>query len=113
MDNAASLQVAPASGDTDERENDVREALRAVIDPEINIDVVTLGLIRKIVFDDSGAEVTMTLTTPFCPYGGAMVQQVKTITAEVSGVEVRVVMGDEQWSPDMMVGGDWSDWGLV
>lgn len=106
-----SATLAPAAPDA--REDDVREALRSVIDPEIGMDVVTLGLIRNILFDDDGTQVTMILTTPFCPYGGAMVQQVKTAASEATSGEARVVMGEEQWSPDMMEGGDWADWGLV
>jgi metal-sulfur cluster biosynthetic enzyme len=98
---------------TDPRTEMVRDALRAVIDPEIGMDVVTLGLIRDIAFEDDGAVVTMILTTPFCPYGGAMIQQVKMTAMEALGGEVRIVMGEEPWSPEMMEGGDWAEWGLV
>jgi metal-sulfur cluster biosynthetic enzyme len=55
----------------------------------------------------------MILTTPFCPYGGAMVQQVKMTAAEATGRDVTVTMGDETWSPEMMEGGDWAEWGLI
>lgn len=117
------LPGAPAAGDAaprdgrattaQERESELREALRVVVDPEIGIDVVTLGLIRVIAFDASGVDITMILTTPFCPYGGMMVQQVKSAAEDVHSGEVRITLGDEVWSPDMMEGGDWAEWGLV
>jgi metal-sulfur cluster biosynthetic enzyme len=96
-----------------ERESVLREALRVVIDPEIGIDVVTLGLIRAVDFHEDFTEVTMILTTPFCPYGGAVVQQVKMTAQDAVGGEVKVTMGEESWSPDMMEGGDWAEWGLI
>ncbi|MFN8423463.1 MAG: iron-sulfur cluster assembly protein [Anaerolineae bacterium] len=49
-------------------DSEIRESLRSVVDPEINIDVVTLGLIREIIFHPAETEVQMILTTPFCPY---------------------------------------------
>lgn len=98
-------------------ESEVREALRHVVDPEINLDVITLGLIRHIVIDDRGVEVQMILTTPFCPYAGMMVQQVKDMTRlvvdNVLPGEVKVTLLDEVWSPELMDGGDWAEWGLL
>ncbi len=95
-------------------ESEIREALRQVVDPEINIDIVSLGLIREIVRDGTGTEVRMILTTPFCPYAGTLVQQTKDMTRSVTGGDVRVVLLDEPvWSPELMEGGDWSEWGLV
>jgi metal-sulfur cluster biosynthetic enzyme len=94
-------------------ESEVREALRGVVDPEIRIDVVALGLIREILFDGDETEVRMILTTPFCPYAGVLVQQVKDMTTSVVAGPVRVTLTDELWSPDMMEGGDLSEWGLL
>ena len=95
-------------------ESEIREALRQVVDPEINIDIVSLGLVRDIIRDGNGTEVQMILTTPFCPYAGTLVQQVKDMTRSVTGGEVKVNLLDEPiWSPDLMEGGDWSEWGLV
>ena len=115
--NETELKTEAAVGDIDvdeaARESVLREALRVVIDPEIGIDVVTLGLIRGIDFHADFTEITMILTTPFCPYGGAMVQQVKMAGQDTVGGEVKVTMGEESWSPDMMEGGDWAEWGLI
>lgn len=61
----------------------VIEKLKTVSDPEIGIDVWTLGLIYDIKIDDEGVEVKMTLTTPFCPFADAMVQQVERVVAQL------------------------------
>ena len=98
------------------RESELREALRNVVDPEINLDIVTLGLVREIRFDADAdlTEVGMILTTPFCPYAGVLVQQTKDVVRQVTGGEARVTLLDEpRWSPDLMEGGDWSEWGLI
>jgi metal-sulfur cluster biosynthetic enzyme len=83
-------------------EEEVREALRGVLDPELHLDVVTLGLIREINVDVSPADVKMLLTTPFCPYGPWMVQQVKETAEKAVGGEVKVEILAEQWHPEMM-----------
>jgi metal-sulfur cluster biosynthetic enzyme len=83
-------------------EESVREALRGVLDPELHVDVVTLGLIREIDLDSSPAGVKMLLTTPFCPYGPWMVQQIKDTAEKSVGSEVKVEVLAEQWHPEMM-----------
>lgn len=114
----SAVAEAPAApgrdGDPAVRESEVREALRQVVDPEINLDVVTLGLIRDIVFHPDHTDVRMILTTPFCPYAGMLVQQVKDVTRMVTLGEAKVTLLDEpRWSPELMEGGDWGDWGLI
>jgi len=83
-------------------EETVREALRGVLDPELRMDVVTLGLIREINLDASPVHLKMILTTPFCPYGPWMVQQVKELAEKAVGGPVKVEVLAEQWLPDMM-----------
>ncbi len=83
-------------------EETVREALRGVLDPELYMDVVTLGLIREINLDASPAHLKMILTTPFCPYGPWMVQQVKELAEKAVGGPVKIEVLAEQWAPDMM-----------
>lgn len=99
---------------TPEQEH-IREALRVVIDPEIGIDVVTLGLIRDVLFHADETEVQMIMTTPFCPYAGTLIRQVQDVTAHAAGGEARVTLLDEpMWDPSMMEGGDiMGDWGLI
>jgi metal-sulfur cluster biosynthetic enzyme len=66
-------------------EESLREALREVADPELHLDVVTLGLIREINLDSKPVNIKMLLTTPFCPYGPWLVQQVKDTAEQAVG----------------------------
>jgi metal-sulfur cluster biosynthetic enzyme len=86
-------------------EDMVREALREnVIDPEIGINVVDLGLVYGIEVEDGVAEITMTLTTPMCPLGpylDAEVQGAVRDVPDVSDVRVNLVW-QPPWTPDKM-----------
>lgn len=94
-------------------ESELREALRQVVDPEINLDVVALGLIREIVFHPDEVEVKIILTTPFCPYAGMIIQQVKDMARLVTSGPARVTLLEDLWSPDMMENADLLEWGLM
>jgi len=94
------------------KEEEIRESLRNVIDPEIGLNVVELGLIREIGVVEDQTSVTMILTTPFCPYGPAMIEQVRQAVVDVAGENVSVDMGTELWDPSMMEEGAGGDWGL-
>jgi metal-sulfur cluster biosynthetic enzyme len=95
------------------REDEVMEALRAVIDPEIGLNVVELGLIRKLDWgEDDNLKITMILTTPFCPYGPQIIQQVRMVANGVTGGGTDVEIGTELWDPSMMEEGAGGDWGL-
>lgn len=80
-------------------------ALEQVIDPELGIDIVNLGLIYDVELQDEGkAVVTMTLTSLGCPMGPMIVDQVKTALSElpeVNEVEVNIVW-QPAWSKDNM-----------
>lgn len=65
---------------------EVLGALHDVIDPELNIDVVSLGLIRDVHIEDNAVHVTMTLTSPFCPLAGVLGQAVKHRVERLEGV---------------------------
>jgi serine O-acetyltransferase len=82
-------------------EPDIREALKQVIDPEVGVNIVDLGLIRKIASNGQGVEVRMVLTSPACPLAGYLVDQVRRKVREVTnGKLVEVVLLDEAWSWD-------------
>jgi metal-sulfur cluster biosynthetic enzyme len=87
---------------TNVNEETIREALRGVLDPELHLDVVALGLIRTIDVESNPLLVRMLLTTPFCPYGPWLVQQVKETAEKASGRDAKVEVVPEQWNPDMM-----------
>ncbi len=81
------------------RELAILDALRQVVDPEIGMNVIELALIRQVLLGDQLTEVKMILTTPFCPYAGAMLQQVKEVVEEVEGHDVKVTLLAERWDP--------------
>ncbi len=93
-------------------EDQVREALRAVVDPEIGLSVIDLGLIRRLDIQPDGAHVVMILTTPFCPYAPALMEQVRSTAQRTLGVPTTIEMGMEMWDPSMMEDGLAAEWGL-
>ncbi|WP_316571105.1 metal-sulfur cluster assembly factor [Neobacillus sp. YIM B06451] len=88
-----------------ELKDNIMGALELVIDPELGVDIVNLGLVYDVEMDDEGkATVTMTLTSMGCPLAGTIVDQVKRALAdipEVKDVEVNIVF-NPPWSRDMM-----------
>lgn len=95
------------------KQDEIMEALREVIDPEIGLNVVELGLIRNIDLDEDGtANLTMIMTTPFCPYAPQLIEQVRLAANNVTGGGSTVEIGDELWDPSLMEEGAGGDWGL-
>ncbi len=90
----------------------IRDALREVMDPELGMSVVELGLIRDIQIDAESATIVMILTTPFCPYGPALLDSVRTTAEKTASVPTTVEIGTEMWAPEMMEDGAGGDWGL-
>jgi metal-sulfur cluster biosynthetic enzyme len=77
----------------------ILDALRSVVDPELGMDVVELALIRQIIIGSESSEIKMILTTPFCPYAGSMVQQIKDQAESVLEHPVKVTLLAERWDP--------------
>ena len=77
----------------------VRTKLGEVVDPEIGMSIIQLGLVRDVSMENEIAHLKMILTTPFCPYAGAMIQQVKEQAESVVEHEVRVTLLAERWDP--------------
>ena len=96
--------AAPAAGAApSQQELAVRSALETVMDPEINLSVIDLGLIREIQFlDPPKTLIRMMLTTPFCPYAPQMIADVKQAVTSVVPQECEVEILPDAWSPDMM-----------
>jgi len=85
-------------------EQKIREALAKVIDPEIGMSVVDMGMIREILVNEGQVEVRMVLTAPGCPLAGYLVEQVRQAAEGVEGVdEATVIILDEPWRPEWMV----------
>lgn len=106
---ATAPTTAPTAGATSEApafdaerratELAILDALRAVVDPEIGMNVVELALIKQILLGPDSTEVKMILTTPFCPYAGSMIAQVKEQAESVVDHEVKVTLLAERWDP--------------
>lgn len=82
-------------------EEDVMNVLKGVNDPEIGIDVVTLELIYNVNVENDKINIKMTFTTPMCPYGPMLVEEIKSKVSQLNGAkEVNVeVVFDPPWKP--------------
>ena len=90
----------------------IREALRQVVDPEIGLNIIELGLIRQVSIQDDSLTLNMILTTPFCPYGPAMLEMTRVKTEEASGLATMIELGMDMWDPSMMEEGAGDAWGF-
>lgn len=88
-------------------EDDVRQALKAVEDPEAGMSVVDLGLVYGISVGDGKVQVDMTMTSPACPASEFIVDEaaaaIRAAAPEGTDVEVRLVW-DPPWTPELMSG---------
>ena len=89
-------------------EDAVRETLKQVIDPELFVNIIDLGLIYSVIIEPAGEKenikIEMTMTSPACPAGPQLIGQSKQVLGALEGVgevEVRLVM-TPPWSPDLM-----------
>lgn len=89
-----------------------REALRQVIDPEIGLNIIELGLVRDLTISDTQAHVSMILTTPFCPYGPALLEMARQKAENALQRPTTIEVGMDMWDPTMMEDGAGADWGL-
>jgi metal-sulfur cluster biosynthetic enzyme len=93
------VPAVPPSPDT------VRKALRAVKDPELNLNIIDIGLVYDVEVRETGdVLVKMTLTSPGCPAGGEIIEDVQQVVGDLEGVtsaEVELVW-DPYWTPERM-----------
>jgi metal-sulfur cluster biosynthetic enzyme len=90
----------------------VRASLSEVIDPEIGMSIIQLGLIRDIQIENEMARLKMILTTPFCPYGPAMIEMTRAKAIEGLKMPVTIEMGLDVWDFSMMEDPSALDWGM-
>lgn len=95
----AGQPIAPFDAERRATELAILDALRSVVDPEIGMNVVELALIRQIILGPEQTEIKMVLTTPFCPYAGAMIAQIKEEVENVVGHETKITLLAERWDP--------------
>lgn len=88
------------------KRDEIMEALKNVYDPEIPVNIVDLGLIYDLNYDESNGKVyvKMTLTAPGCPMGNYILRDAEMVIREIEGVkdvEIEITY-DPPWSPEMM-----------
>ena len=96
---------APVAADAiDTRRDQVYEKLVGVMDPELGLSIVQLGLVYELHIQDGQVAIVMTLTTPACPLGNVVSREVRRAVTElpwVTAAAVRIVW-EPPWSPDRM-----------
>jgi metal-sulfur cluster biosynthetic enzyme len=90
----------------------LRAKLSEVVDPEIALNVIQLGLIRKVSIVDKDAKLYVVLTTPFCPYGPAMLEVIKEKATEALNMPVTLELGAGMWDFSLMEDPGALDWGM-
>ena len=101
-DGSASAAAAPATAEAPPSADQVKLALRKVKDPELNLNIVDLGLIYDIAVDGSEVQVDMTLTSPGCPAGPQIMGDVERVLKALPGVSNVAInlVWQPFWSPD-------------
>jgi len=94
--------AAPPRHAPTQHEFAMRAALETVMDPEIQLSVIDLGLVREIVIEPGRTIVRMVLTTPFCPYAPQLVADVKQAAVSVVDQPCEVEILPDPWNPQMM-----------
>ncbi len=98
----AAAAASAASAAPTQQELAIRSALETVMDPELGLSVIDLGLIREVIIQPGKTLIRMMLTTPFCPYAPQIIAEIKQATATVVPQECEVEVMPDAWSPDLM-----------
>ena len=89
-----------------------KKHMREVVDPEIGLDIIALGLVRNVRLEDDSGYLYMILTTPFCPYGPAMLEVTREKAQSVLNMPVSIDLGMQMWDPSMMEEDAAAEWGF-
>ncbi len=90
----------------------VRASLGEVVDPEIGMNIIQLGLVRDVSIENEIVHLKMILTTPFCPYGPALIEMTRQKAAEALNKPVTIEMLPDMWDFAMMEDPSALDWGM-
>ncbi|HMO52293.1 MAG TPA: metal-sulfur cluster assembly factor [Kiritimatiellia bacterium] len=103
-ENPIEQPAAPETTRVEWSEDQVRDVLRTVVDPELHINIVDLGLVYQVTVHGPTIDVHMTLTSPGCPYGPYLLHQVKDTLLQLKGIDEAsvLVVWEPPWGPDKM-----------
>ena len=109
LDDLASSPAGAAGVDPDIDRGLVWDALATVIDPEIGLDIVTLGLVYEVETIETAVRITFSLTTPGCPMEEAITGGIVHAVSAVPGVEhvLPTLVWEPRWHPGMIQEGAW------
>jgi metal-sulfur cluster biosynthetic enzyme len=82
-----------------QKQERILNALQAVLDPEIGMSVIDLDLIREVEIRPDETEIKMVLTTPFCPYGPMLINQIQQVSETAAETPVKVTVLPDKWDP--------------
>lgn len=93
--------------------DDLINGLSDITDPELGFSIIGLGLVRNISIENDEVKISMILTSPYCPYGPAMLEAARAKTEEILQKKTSVEYLAKMWDPSMMQKGLMdSDWGM-
>jgi len=87
-------------------------AMRNVVDPELGMNIIQLGLVRDLIIEEDHAILKMILTTPFCPYGPSMIEDTRVKAEAALGMPTHIDLAMDPWDFSMMEEGLSNDWGI-
>jgi metal-sulfur cluster biosynthetic enzyme len=90
----------------------LRAAFQQVLDPELGMSILQLGLVRNVQVNDGMLVVSMIMTTPFCPYAPALIESTKDMAKSVVQMEVVIALNMEPWDFTMMENPEGFEWGM-
>ncbi len=111
-DSETSVKLWELDSTHPEKAETLRTNLREVLDPELGLSVIELGLIRDVSIRDEELHIQMILTTPYCPYGPALMEMTRSKAEGALTLPTKIQMGTEYWEPGMMEDGLAAEWGL-
>jgi metal-sulfur cluster biosynthetic enzyme len=88
------------------------QAFREVLDPEVGLNIMELGLVRDVIVNDQQGHVRMMMTTPFCPYAPALLESTRSKAEGVLNRSTTIEFLMDPWDPSFMEEGVGADWGL-
>lgn len=88
------------------------QGFREVLDPELGLNIMELGLVRDVIVNDKQGHVRMMMTTPFCPYAPALLESTRAKAEKVLQRPTTIEFLMEAWDPTFMEEGVGADWGF-